>query len=359
MGLKIDSIQKSLPTLEAKTQQVTSDSIAIYNPKVDKPVDRFVSRTNQTGEKEDAQKSSTKNILIGVGIALGAVAVGVGAAYLLKNKTFNFADEIAKFKDINIFKKLKISKNLTSSEQMQALNVLTNYGNQEIFLATLKGTKPTALLSECKQVDNVKDLTINVLEKLNLGKNFTLVDGEVFAFSGRITKNKYLFNNKEVLNIIKQNKEIFALRLNLPESTPIKEIYKALIQSCKNNNGKMADDLLGLTLGFPKFDSIIYHLEKCGKILSKDRLSPDFKEKLIAVLRGSDSPYKGLPEKILSSIESMIQKISTDKLKNIATQGSFNNELYQFINYVDDPVELARINKTTENFFKTFNTASL
>ena len=93
--------------------------------------------------------------------------------------------------------------------------------------------------------------------------------------------------------------------------------------------------------------------------MSKDRLSPDFKEKLIAVLRGSDSPYKGLPEKILSSIESMIQKISTDKLKNIATQGSFNNELYQFINYVDDPVELARINKTTENFFKTFNTASL
>ena len=76
---------------------------------------------------------------------------------MLKNKTFNFADEIAKFKVINIFKKLKISKNLTSSEQMQALNVLTNYGNQEIFLATLKGTKPAALLSECKQVDNVKD----------------------------------------------------------------------------------------------------------------------------------------------------------------------------------------------------------
>ena len=244
-------------------------------------------------------------------------------------------------------------KNLSLDEKKQAFELFTKEDNKNIFLATLNGDKPMALLAEYKPYNVPGDSSLGILKKLDLGKNFEWFDARFFEISGNRAWSLYFVNKSKTLETIARNKEIYTTGLGLSSNTSKKDVYKTLFDLCKKNEGVMPDDLLGITLGFPKYDTLIFNLEGTGKICSQ-RMSPDYSKMLLEVLKSDVSPYKNLSKTEMNALENAIKNITQQKLKDIAMKGSYHDGLYAFINFCDDPKELQRVSNSTKNFKQTF-----
>ena len=320
---------------------------------------------NEENSDVEAKKAKRKKLLITAGIVLGAVAIGVGTYCLTKkistkpitnvSKTIagDLPETLAKIDDFDVFKNLKMCKNLSMAEKEVAYNTLMKCGNKDIFLGTLSGDKPMSILSAVQKIDDMSGKPLDILKKLDLGDNIVFVkanhwsDGCYYSFF-----NDYIINKKSLFDVIKNNKKLYTSRLNLKKNAPIQDIYEALVDMSKKNNG-LPDDLLGISLGFPRYDSMIYNIESIAN-LPKERCSSDYISKLLETFKRNDFPYKTKDKRFLEKLQEAIKNINQENLKDIAIKGSYHDGLYSFINYCDDADELQRIVASTAKFKQTY-----
>ena len=151
-------------------------------------------------------------------------------------------------------------------------------------------------------------------------------------------------NKNKVFDIIKQNIDLFIKRLGLNERTNITAIYKRLADALMNREN--ISDLEGVTFGIPKYNAMIYTLEKTCGLNAKDRKDENnFKQKLIEALHSKESPYANFDEQFIGDLQNAIEKIGKINF--------FQNEIYDFVLYTDEPAEMQRIAKSTEKYIKT------
>lgn len=360
MSLQVDSTRLLTLPKGIKLAAPTNAAIDVFekNTKENRVGDTLTLMSNvEEKPTVKTENSNKKKWLLAAGITIGAIAIGVAAVYFLKNKSSRIVGEsienLKQLDNFNVFKDLKMCKNLSMAEKKQAFNVLSSPDNKNIFLAVLSGDKPMALMSERVVGGGKAGDAIDILKKLNLGKNFEWVQGSSVEFANVSASNMYFVNRKEFAKVIERNKDIYCSILNLSPSSSIKKIYSSLLESTKSNNNVMRDDLLGISLGFPRYDSMIYHLEQQNNLL-RDRTSKEFIDKLLKALKSENSPYKNLSTERLQDLENAIKNINRKNLEEIAIKGSYHDGLFSFINYCDDSLELMRIGNSTNNFNALF-----
>jgi len=185
-----------------------------------------------------------------------------------------------------------------------------------------------------------------------LGNNIELVTVSQCEMGKIRVFNDYMINKNSLFKIIRKNKDIYISQLNLKKNASIKQIYNSLLSYTKNNNC-LPDDLLGISLGFPRYDSMIYNIESIAN-LPKERCSSDYISKLLETFKRKDFPYKTKDKKFLEKLQKAIKNINQENLKDIAVKGSYHDGLYSFINYCDDAEELQRIVASTAKFKQTY-----
>lgn len=359
---RVDSTGVVSSHVNLRQDTVTRPSAdVLFDTKQESIGDTFTMTTDEVTNTDAEKKAKRKKWLVAAGVALGAVALGVAAYYVTKKPPVkavenlsgtiagDLPEKLAKIDDFEVFKDLKMCKNLSMEEKQQAFEYINALGNREIFLATLNGNKPMSfLVSDFLKADSSSFNPIDILKKLDLGDNFEWFD------AGALTDDKikcfrsYFVNKKELAKIIENNKDIYTTRLNLKPHSGVSKIYNELFKK-----SEIPDDLLGLSLGFPRYDSIIFHLEATSN-LRTNRLDSDFLEKILVALKNENSPYKNLPKSRLEALEKSIKNINQEHLKEIATKGSYHDGLYSFINFCDDTEELNRIASCTENYRNVF-----
>lgn len=272
-------------------------------------------------------------------------------------RKYLFKEEMKKAFQFETFSSFKITKGLNEAEKMDCWNILYAQGNSEYFYPTIYGAKPACILGDHRSME--------ILEKLHLGKNIEFVQKQPFSpAEGVNIYNTYVLNKKEVMQIIKQNKEIFTTRLGLGRNAKLSEIYQKLKETLKTSNPLSSEypaDLEGLTIGFPKYNSMIFELGNIGKINPRLRCTPEYKDKLLEVLHSPNSPYKNLSEKEITLLEKKIKQInmSFESIEEMAQKGSYDNDFYKFIKFVDEPQEMERIEKKVNHFQNTFSVSNL
>lgn len=368
MVSKADTIQTKLYTNKHYTRKMSSpnkssvsnDTIPVFQTLKQEAVTyTFESKTIQRNieNKKVDKKETRKNWLITTGAIVGSVIIGTTLACLTKKAPTKIAGDLAetvgKLDDIEVFRNLKMCKNLTPEEKNLAYEYLIKKGNNKnVFLGVLSGDKPVASLSAIKNLHSNSENPLNVLRKLDLGDNIEWVKGRYWNNETNNFFNDCMINKKSLFEIIKNNKEIYTKRLDLSKTSSTKKIYNSLINYSINNNG-LPNDLFGITLGFPKYDSMIFHIDNMYN-LNNMRQSTEYVDNLLKTFKKEDFPYKNIDKKTLNNLIKSIKNINQENFKNISLR-IYNDGLYQFINFCNDQKELERISRATKHFMKMFN----
>ena len=130
-------------------------------------------------------------------------------------------------------------------------------------------------------------------------------------------------------------------------------MYNTIKNELKTKDA-MPKDIYGITLGFPKYDSIIFNLEDSCGLNCRNRQDSDYKDKLISFLKSEKSPYKDLSLDEQLTIEKAIKSIDQKKLLDSSKTINLYNGMYCFINFYDDPIEASRLKDAVNNFIETF-----
>ena len=267
--------------------------------------------------------------------------------FLLKYLSPDYNFEILRSIELRNFKKIKFFKNL-SEEEIELLNNALRCGEEPVFFATMTGKKPACLIGR----DNVN---LNFLKKLNQNGSFNKdFDIHLLEPEGN-SPLVYIFNRKKTLEIIQSNKNLYISRLGLPKETPVDEIYRKLIDGGNQyldctHKGKF-NDLVGVTLGFPKMSSMMFQLEKsCIKdnmytIRHKKDL---YKKLLLEILNSDKSPYKNLPKDEFNMLKNAIENYKNKR-------SSLKSKIYQFVELTDEPQEIQRIKNEINTFNQEFS----
>ena len=220
-------------------------------------------------------------------------------------------DKITKWENLS---KIKVFKNLRTYEINKLIHKNKPRHTYEL-LATLSNYKPAYLTSSSKNLNFTKKITSNKNNPLDIV--CTKVDGSYHSI---------ILNKNLVLDVIKNNKDIYTHRLNIDKNSSINDIYKKLQEQFKKN---LDDDILGITLGFPRKDSMIFALE--NKI--KTYTDPNF----IIDLRNDVAKYKQFLLKELdnSSIykDTNLKNELKESINSITQIKPYGNISYRFINY--------------------------
>lgn len=302
---------------------------------------------SDTVEISSKKKKNKSKILAGVLISGTVATIGLAAAlkYGIAASQKKFAkffygnEEVIKALDKSNFNKIKIFEDLSSREKNLVRKELVRSEAPEFF-ATLAGYKPATLASNVNGLSKIKNNTKfnEIYDVVDVGKDLT-----------------YFINKKQLKEIIANNKDIYTLRMNLNKKTSVEEIYDTLIKDgdkyLNSFYGGKNTDLVGITLGFPRLNSLIFNLEgkvgKSGVDTLKLREQPEmFKTKLLDVLNSPNSPYKNLDKSAKDELKKAI--MSYQKSEGV----DFKN--YKFIKFVDEPKEFERISKNVEAFNKNF-----
>lgn len=215
------------------------------------------------------------------------------------------------------FKKLKILACHTPREK-EALRkaFIDDYFALDEFLATIHGAKPA-----CYQGFSANSKSFsNALKKLSTfridGKDYNIISKD---FSD--SKTFFVLNKDEVCNVIEKNKDIFAHRLDIDKNASPESIYNLLTSVNspllnKVDSGDSFNDLIGLTIGYPKKSSMIFQLEKyiqnktgIDMVLERNDLKT-YKEFLLRALDENGSPYKGMDSKFIEEMKDFISSIT-------------------------------------------------
>ena len=262
-------------------------------------------------------------------------------------KFFSSNPQFNELKSVLTLNKLPLFKNLCFFDVLrfkkQFLGDLFSDGIR-VFFSTIEGKKPAGLICSdgCMRYLN----RIAYPSKMDLIHLTPVREG---LFEKRY--NTYILNKEEVLKLIEQNKEIYVNRLGLSQENSTEYIYRILKRALKegvNRKGENIDDIVGITLGFPKQNSMIFHLEKCAGIDCELRGNlPEYKAKLLEFFKDEKFPYKNLSTKKISELRASIESIEEIK--------PFHNAIYDFVQFVDEPKEMKRIIQASENYVKGFS----
>ena len=106
-----------------------------------------------------------------------------------------------------------------------------------------------------------------------------------------------------------------------------------------------------MTLGYPKYSSMIFHLEHVGKIPNSLRSNPsEYKKAILSTLNSEKSPYKNLSE---TEKNKLIEAINTINIETIGLN-KVGSSIYPFCQYTPEPKEFERISNAIEQF-RTIN----
>ncbi len=272
------------------------------------------------------------------------------------------AEEIAnefnkKYKEVldNNYADIEALSKLTPEERKILAENLASDNMGESLLLMLHDSKPTGYFAGTEEY-------INLLKKL-AGDKF-----DVITRTADVADNSFhqafVINKTAVKNIIAENKELFTLRLGLDKSTSIDDIYKNLIskdgkfiQQAGFHNGGL-NDITGLILGYPKFNTMIFELEQRipdfdYQIRYYKDLTP-YKEELLKVLYGENSPYKNMSDEFKAELAEKINGIS--EIKDSAKLLGGENSPYHFVYYVDEPSEITKIRSGIERTTEALGT---
>jgi len=259
------------------------------------------------------------------------------------------SDEIKKcFAPENI-QRIDGLKNL-STEEIEAINKFS-FKNQ--LIAVLTGHKPAYF-------ESFGDITVDFAKAL---KGTKYAD-EITALTDAAGRS-CLLRNKQVKEIISRNKEIYCRELGIDMATSVDDIYKKLITSI--SSGSMTSDsplAFGLTLGYPKLDSILYTIKNLDKtaaynlnLLKYDgapKQCLELREALINALHSSISPVKDYSKECLSDLEDLIRK--SDFRVNFDLD---EMPISSFHRHVLDSPDLQRIKELEKDFIKNFRMEQL
>ena len=255
---------------------------------------------------------------------------------------FGVNSNFAKLADPEILKNMTIFRRNTPWEldrfKSQIIRDMFDYGVRDFF-STIEGKKPAAYIKTSKNMQ--------FLDKVRYPQEVDLLyirpeHDELLAKTYPI----FVLNKNEVKKIIEKNKELYTKRLNLTTDFSVERIYEVLKTDLKVSlQGK--DDLIGITLGYPIQSSLIYNLEKASKTdkqLRKD--IPAYKRKLLYFCESKKNPYQNMSENFKQDL--------IKSIKSIKKIEPFTNGMYSFIEFVNEPAEIKRINNASDDYIKNF-----
>ena len=264
---------------------------------------------------------------------------------------------------------IDVLSNLTEDERKEFVDNVLHLGSGKVyddydFLFFANGEKPAVLLGGMSEtpepcLDKLKSDNIDVFHRV------------VTFGNGQKRNNTLLINKQAAKRIIGENKELFQKRLGLSENTTVDEIYEKLLSDDSIlKDHEESSDLTGLILGYPKYNTMIFRLDKWivdHNIMTnvEMRRNPDiekYKSALKQALQADDSPYKNMSEEFKNTLLAKINEIT----ELVPSRELFNNDSdgYVFNYTTPEPKELVRIeqsmsqtadNITTKNKYLTMS----
>lgn len=370
LALKVDSsnIVSSTRLLSLENKSVDNSKSELFTANNIKANVDYVETSNHNNNNQVEEKSDkNKKWLIAGSIALGTVLIGVGSYFLLKKygpklaeKCYNYLlKEQSPAKNPKLleaiqpdnFSRVALLKGL-SSEEIAILQKSMRCSDARCFFPTLTGHKPACIIGMGEDLSFLS----RIKTKNPLGSKFD------FVHLKELNNQTFVLNKEKVLEVISRNKELYTARLGLANNSSIDDIYNFMLQyknqvfNC-TQTGKF-NDLVGITLGFPKQSSIMFQLEglcdlsnlKNIKCISELRKNPSlYKKIMLEALNKNKELYKNLSVDEYNGFVRAIEKYKPIKIKGIA------DRYFQYVKLADEPAEFARINKSVENFIKDFS----
>ncbi len=252
----------------------------------------------------------------------------------------------------NGFKDVKILENLTEAERASLVESM-HAGDIHTLMLFANGGKPACYLT-------TSQARHDAIAKMK-NDDIDIVQADIKDYNGCPVTENYLLNKKDVQEIIKNNKELYAVRLGIDKNSSVDEIYKKLIsQDSPLSQSGRCDDILGLTLGYPRYSTMIYQLKEYANIEPEEFKTnlEETKEKLKQALYAEDSPYKNMSDKFKQKLAAQIDKIDGYNFSN-KTLSVKNFEdpraIYPFATFLNEPAEIARIQKGIDHFEETMD----
>lgn len=252
----------------------------------------------------------------------------------------SFADKVDEIHKNN-YENVRILRDFTPEERQWFIdNSLCGGKEADVFVLFANGDKPSSLLPGTIPDSIIEKFKMQGIDILNrdLGSGVT---------------NAFLLNPSEVKKVIDANYELYSNRMGM-EGASIDDIYAKLIS--EDSPLKLEEeypDLIGLTLGFPPANTLIYNLENQLKGFKlSDRFKEDiseYKELLKAALYSESSPYANMSDEFKADLATTI-----DSMKKVVRSGEAlygddkTRSPYYFINYVDEVDEINRIRLSTQ-----------
>lgn len=293
-------------------------------------------------EKSDVGKKNdkTKKILLSSALVLLTIS---GALCVHKKisanqmRNFGYSKNVQEALEYKNFSKIKYFKELNFFQRIKSLHKLKSSSSASEFFATLNGNKPACFLGIDDGVAHLKNNKVFLAE-------FDIINHN---------KDCFILNKKKLKEFISNNKDIYISRLGMKNNATVDEIYNNLLKSSAfARNGRM-QDILGITLGFPKYSSMMFNLESLANLSFQDRNNVSrYKESLLKVLRAENSPYKNLNKSEFEKLEKCIEGYAG---KNT----SFNKGCYNFVNLADDASEMARVENDISKFLRDFSVKNI
>lgn len=236
----------------------------------------------------------------------------------------------------NHLDKIELTKGLNKSEQEDFRSRL-NPCDKPILLQFFFDNKPSILLTgDLPYFENN--------DKYDFVRR-TLVTKRADGKTIRIP-NTFIINKELTKQTIAENKELYTKRMGFKDGTNIDTIYKKLVgedSPLKEING--SDDIIGLTLGFPKIDSILFQLEKGIPNYLQIRNRPYAQANFLQrELYSGDSVYKDFSQEFLTNVDAAIESIKRPQYR----QKDLTPIGYIFTPFVPDEDYTKRIIKSSE-----------
>lgn len=374
MAPQVDSLNivSNTKTLSVISKPENNSNIEVFeNNKTIANIDEVtISNANSNTETEE-KSDNTKKWLIAGSIALGTVLIGVGSSFLLKKygpklaeKCYNYLlkkQSPAKNPKLleailpDNFNRVALLKGL-SPEEITALQRSLYCGDASCFFPTLTGHKPACLIGTGEDLSFLS----RIKTKNPLWSQFDLVHLK------ELGNQTFILNKEKILEVISRNKDFYTARLGLANNSSIDDIYNFMLQhksqvfNCTQTG--QFNDLVGITLGFPKQSSMMYHLEKLCDLSNLKNI------KYTEELRKKPSLYKKVMLETLNKNKELYKNLSVDEYNGLVRAienykpiktGGVSDRYYQYVKLADEPAEFARINNSVDDFIKDFSIEKL
>ena len=236
----------------------------------------------------------------------------------------------------NHLDKMELTKNLTPKEREDfAKNLIPC--DKPTLLQFLFDNKPSILLTgDLPYFENNDKYDFVRRTILSKGaNNKTIKFNNTFIINKELTKQK-----------ISENKDFYSKRMELGKDTSVDKIYQKLISEdspLKKQTGY--DDIIGITLGFPPMDSILFQLEKGIPNYLQIRNRPYAQANFLQrELYSGDSVYKNFSQEFFTNVDAAIESIKRPQYR----QKDLTPIGYIFTPFVPDEDYTKRIIKSSE-----------